>query len=88
MKKVKRLLFTFLFYGLPDILQQIFTGFETDAEADRRIRDRHLRSLLRGEETEDGGSGMDGQRLSVEEVRGATDDLELVDKSEGGFFRF
>ena len=31
---------------------------------------------------------MDGQRLAVEEVRSATNDLQLVDKREGGFFRF
>ena len=31
---------------------------------------------------------MDGQRLAVKEVRGATDDLQLVDKCPGGFLRF
>ena len=44
----------FSFQGLPNVLQQIFTGFETDAEADRRIRDRHLRTLFWREESEDG----------------------------------
>ena len=31
---------------------------------------------------------MNGQRLAVEEVRGATDNLQLVDERPGGFLRF
>ena len=54
MKKVKRLLFTFLFNGLPNVLQQILTVFEPDAETYRRIRDRHLGTLFWREESEDG----------------------------------
>ena len=36
----------------------------------------------------DGRGGMDGQRLAVEEVRGTTDDLELVDERPCCLFRF
>ena len=71
-----------------NILQQILTCFEADAEADGGIWDGHLGALLRGEETEDGGGGMNGQRLAVEEVCGATDDLQLVDERPGGILRF
>ena len=86
-KKGVKITFTpfFLCKTLFNIIQQVFAGFETDAEADRRVRDRHLRTLLGGEETEDGGSVMDGQRLSVEEVRGTTDNLEFVDERPCGF---
>lgn len=31
---------------------------------------------------------MDGQRLAVEEVRGTTDNLKLINEGESGFFRF
>ena len=37
-----------------DVLQQIFAGFEADAETYCRVRDRHLGTLLWREETEDG----------------------------------
>ena len=58
-----------------DVLEQILAGFETDAEADGCVWDGHLGTLFGCEEAEDGRGGMDGQRLAVEEVRGATDDL-------------
>ena len=38
------------------------------------------------EETKDSRGGMDSQRLAVEEVRGATNDLQFVDERPGGFF--
>ena len=47
--------------GLPDILQQVFACFETDAKADGGVGDGHCGALFIGEEAEDGGSGMDGQ---------------------------
>ena len=75
-------------HRLLDIFQQIFTCFETDAEADGGVWDGHLGALLGGEETEDGRGGMDGQRLAIEEVRGATDDLKFIDERPGGFLRF
>ena len=78
----------FLCKTLFNIIQQVFAGFETDAEADRRIWYRHFRTLFGSEEAEDGGRRMDGQRLAVEEVRGTTDNLEFINEGESGFFRF
>ena len=71
-----------------DVLQQILAGFEADAEADGGFWDGHLRTLFWGEETEDGRGGMDGQRLAVEEVRSATNNLQPVDELPRSFFRF
>ena len=71
-----------------DVLQQILAGFEADAEADGGFWDGHLRTLFWGEETEDGRGGMDGQRLAVEEVRSATNNLQPVDELPRCFFRF
>ena len=82
------IVYSFKFHGLLDILQQVFTSFEANAEADGGVGDGHRGTLLVAEETEDGGGGVDGQRLAVEEVRGATDDLEFVDERPCGFLRF
>ena len=73
--------------ALLDIFQQIFAGFEADAEADSGVGYGHLGALLWGEETKDGRGGMDGQRLAVEEISGATDNLQFVDERPCGFFR-
>ena len=43
-----------------DIFQQVFAGFETDAEANGRIWHGHLGTLFGREEAEDGGGGMNG----------------------------
>ena len=86
-KKGVKITFTpfFLCKTLFNIIQQVFAGFETDAEADRRIWYRHFRTLFGSEEAEDGGRRMDGQRLAVEEVRGTTDNLKLIDERPRGF---
>ena len=44
-----------------DIFEQVFAGFEADAQADGGVGDGHRSALFIGEETEDGGGGMDGQ---------------------------
>ena len=86
-KKGVKITFTpfFLCKTLFNIIQQVFAGFEANAQTDGCIWDGHLRTLFGGEEAEDGGRRMDGQRLAVEEVRGTTDDLELVDERPSGF---
>ena len=66
-----------------DILQKIFTVFQTDAQSYRSVKHRHLGTLFGGEKTEDGGGGMNGQRLTIEEIRGTTDNLQLIDEREG-----
>ena len=81
-KKGVKITFTpfFLCKTLFNIIQQVFACFETYAEADGGVKDGHRRTLFGGKETEDGGGRMDGQRLAIEQVRGTTDNLQLVDE--------
>ena len=72
--------------ALFDVFEEIFSRFKSNAESYRSVGYRHLGTLLGSEESEDGGCRMNGKRLAVEEVCGATDDLQFVNESEGSLF--
>ena len=69
--------------GLVDVGEEVGRVLEADAEADSRVVDAHGSTLVGREAAEDSRSGMDGEGAAIEEVRGAADDLEMVDEGEG-----
>ena len=66
---------------LQNVGKDVFFGFQSDAEAYGCVPHVHIGTLFRSEESEDGGSRMDGKRTMVEKVGGSVDELKCIDES-------
>ena len=70
---------------LLDVFEEIIHIHQAYAEADSGVFHVHRLAHALGECSEDGACGMDGERTVVEEVGGAMDELQIVQKTEAGF---
>ena len=68
--------------GLLYVGNEVVHGLQSYGQSDGGLSHVHLLQLSLGEESEDGGGGVDGQRAVVEEVGGAVDELQPVEEPE------
>ena len=72
------------FERLTEVIEEVVGILQSDAQADGGGQDVHLGLLFGREADEDGGIGVDGERLIVEEIGGTQDELQVVDQAVTG----